>query len=427
MIHMRSFLPQEIENQQFLVNKNIKFCLVQITATGLKKSILDATTPMRAYFLENNIHNYERQLQGPAHKHLVKTHILSVNEGLETKTSMYRPETKLGDPRLWIYRLTDFTKADDIHAIIAVDGVLYVINITQVNIALCYHSLTFKSNPIRDLIQSLYSKSISVSEELLQKFRLDAGVWHASEVTADTGIGRTIETLLGIEMNSSKLADYKGIEIKSHREKRKTQKNVLFTQTPDWNLSRFKSGIQIVNKYGYPFSADWLTLQNTLSCDKPNSQNMQLNVDQIKALLEMKYISDQRNEDIAVWRLVKLHERLATKHHETFWVEVKNQIVDNKEYFCYSFIEHTKNPILSQFDILLEQSLITLDIMLHRPDKHGDTYSFKIKKKAMPLLFPESTIYNLLNTDSDNLDIFEEPINQMVAQEKSLFKDDDFS
>ena len=45
----------------------------------------------------------------------------------------------------------------------------------------------------------------------------------------------------------------------------------------------------------------------------------------------------------------------------------------------------------------------------------------------MPLLFPESTIYNLLNTDSDNLDIFEEPINQMVAQEKSLFKDDDFS
>ena len=26
---------------------------------------------------------------------------------------------------------------------------------------------------------------------------------------------------------------------------------------------------------------------------------------------------------------------------------------------------------------------------------NGDTYSFKIKKKGMPLLFPESIIYNI--------------------------------
>ena len=33
--------------------------------------------------------------------------------------------------------------------------------------------------------------------------------------------------------------------------------------------------------------------------------------------------------------------------------------------------------------------------ILCRPSGHGDTYSFKIKKKGMPLLFPESMIYNL--------------------------------
>jgi hypothetical protein len=46
---------------------------------------------------------------------------------------------------------------------------------------------------------------------------------------ADTAIGRTLETLLGIDINSSKKPDYKGIELKSYREKRGNRKN-LFAQ-----------------------------------------------------------------------------------------------------------------------------------------------------------------------------------------------------
>ena len=60
-----------------------------------------------------------------------------------------------------------------------------------------------------------------------------------------------------------------------------------------------------------------------------------------------------------------------------------------------SEIEHTKNPNVGQFDVLIEQNIITVDLLLCHPSGHGDTYSFKIKKKGMPLLFPESVIYNL--------------------------------
>ena len=74
--------------------------------------------------------------------------------------------------------------------------------------------------------------------------------WMPSEVMADTGIGRTVETVLGIPMNASKLGDYKGIELKSKREKAKVRSN-LFTQAPNWELSNLKSGQAIVRKYGY--------------------------------------------------------------------------------------------------------------------------------------------------------------------------------
>lgn len=72
----------------------------------------------------------------------------------------------------------------------------------------------------------------------------------------------------------------------------------------------------------------------------------------------------------------------------------------NKVSFCRYIIcifvhKHTKNPNVGQFDVLLEQNIITVDLLLCRPSGHGDTYSFKIKKKGMPLLFPESVVYKI--------------------------------
>ena len=64
MIHMRSFTPFEEDNLAFLVNMGIKFTQVEITPTGLDKGILDSTVPMRTFFKENRIHDYESQNQG---------------------------------------------------------------------------------------------------------------------------------------------------------------------------------------------------------------------------------------------------------------------------------------------------------------------------------------------------------------------------
>ena len=195
-------------------------------------------------------------------------------------------------------------------------------------------------------------------------------------------------------MNSDKTPDYKGIELKSHREKRSSKKNVLFTQTPDWDISTSKSGREIVAKYGYLTDDGKFTNQNTVQCSPTNSHLLFPNVNHLDELLELQ-AEHKKKEDIAAWRLMKLHNRLLTKHHETFWIEVVNEINDGKEYFCYKQVEHTKNPNVGQFDVLLEQNQITVDLLLCRPSGNGDTYSFKIKKKVIPLLFPESVIYNV--------------------------------
>ena len=392
---------------EYLVNKNVKFTQVQITATGLKKSILDATTPMRTYFKENNVHDYALQNKGQDNKVIIKTYILTEYKEIETQTSLYRPETKDGDPRLWIYRLKETTEADDIHAIIAPTPTsLFVINLTKVDIIKCCESSLV--NPIQDLISVFYHSSNLISNELLAILRSYENQWIDTDLRADTAIGRQVEALLGIDMNASKLPDYKGIELKSFRSQRPSIKKNLFCKVPDWDLSHLKSGAEIVEKYGY-MSGGIKSYRNTLYCKAPNSQNLRLNMNYPDDLLEIeedKILGENQFKkvaDVAVWRLQTLHECLLTKHHETFWIEVDTRIGDHgQEQFMFNKIEHTRNPIVSQFDILLEQSMITVDLLLGRPKvdpetgkpkKGGDAVSFKIKKSAAGLLFPDSTIY----------------------------------
>lgn len=395
---MRQFNTFEERNVGFLVDRQVEYSTIQITETGLQKSIMDATASVRAYLLEKGIHDYENQPQGPDNKRLVETFILTETEAIRTQSSLYRPVTKRGDPRLWVYKLNKYIGADEIFALVAFGQKLYVINLSRIDIEEA--CLSCIETPMRDLIESIHGLATSVSDELLGMIRDRMSDWIPSELLADTGIGRTVETVLGIPMNDSTLPDYKGIELKSKREKAKVRSS-LFTQTPNWALSRCTSGREIVEKYGYiPDGYTHKALHVTLSALRPNPQGMGLSLNFEKDRLEANeyqlVVNDkgmyEKLDDIAVWQLADLHGRLLTKHHETFWIDVDSSIRGSQEFFRVTAIEHTKNPVLSQFDTLLEQGKITVDFLLCR-NSGGDTYSFKIGKKDRHLLFPDSVIY----------------------------------
>lgn len=387
---MRKHNELEERNIKFLLDHNVNFTQVETTATGLDKCIMDSTAPMRTYFLENGIHDYSAQPQGQCYKEFRAACIITPTEMVQTKVSFYRPETKKGDPRMWIYTLGRYSEGNDIHALFWHDETLFSINITQIDIAKYYYSKII--NPIHDILSDIDREGNYVANELLHKFIAVSNQWFKAEVTADTGIGRTIESYLGIKMNSDKTPDFKGIELKSHRDKRSNNRNVLFTQTPDWDISNLRSGREIAEKYGYLDSRGEKTYRNTVQCNVLNSQNLFLYINETEDNLEL-WAKKRKYEDVVAWRLMNLHQRLLTKHHETFWIEVENVIRDGEEYFRYKKIEHTKNPNVGQFDILLEQGVITVDLLLNRSNGHGDTYSFKIKKKGMELLFPDSITY----------------------------------
>ena len=152
-----------------------------------------------------------------------------------------------------------------------------------------------------------------------------------------------------------------------------------------------------MNAFGYSRGDDF-KLNCTVSCLVRNSQGLKLKMDnEISQLIENSDKSDVG--DFVVWGLETLHKRLLEKHNKTFWIAADSLMIGGKEYFQYKKVEHTKKPIVSQFDILLEQGIITLDHLIKRIPTGGARERgplFKIKPNALDLLFPPSQSYSLL-------------------------------
>ena len=393
---MRQLTTLEINRIKLLTEKSVELCLIEPTGTGLEKSIMDATGSVRTYLKTCNIHDFELQKQGQENKIQINSFLISSNELVSSVASLYRPNTKKGDPRIWFKGLGAYSNSNDILGIIAFEKQLYVLNITQLDLQKLIEGEI--SNPLQDLVNEINQISNEVAVELLILLNKIAAKGPVpAMLQADTAIGRTLETLLGIDINSSKKPDYKGIELKSYRDKRGNRKN-LFAQVPDWNLSKFKSSAEILNAFGYSRGEDF-KLYCTVSTLVRNSQGLKLKMDsEISQLIEN---SDKSSVgDFVVWGLENLHKRLLEKHNETFWIAADSITIGGKEHFQYKKVEHTKKPIVSQFDILLEQGIITLDHLIKRKSTGSVVEKgpiFKIKPNSLALLFPPSQSYFLLS------------------------------
>lgn len=390
---MRKLTANEEEKLKILTKNSVSLTLIEPTETGLKKSIMDATGSVRNYLRKNHFHDYTLQSQGPENKVIIEGLIYEENTVSKSNTSLYRPNTKNGDPRIWFSGLTKHANSNEILAIICFDSKIHVINLTHLPVKKLMDSMLI--NPLKELVQAINGLENIISNELLLMLRKIAKTPIRSLVNADTSVGRTLETALGININSSKQPDYKGIELKSFRDNKGNRKN-LFAQVPEWNLSKFKSSSQILDAFGYYREEDF-KLYCTVSAITRNSQGLALKVNSdINHLIENS--NNKEVGDFVIWTLEKLHERLLEKHKETFWVAADTLQIDGKEHFLYKQVEHTKKPIVSQFDILLEQGIITLDHLIKRNSKGRVVEKgplFKIKPNALNLLFPPSEKYLL--------------------------------
>ena len=392
----------EIERQRLerLTAEAIDVTLLQPTRTGLEKAILDATAPVRNYLLEKGIHDYQGQRQGTANRVYIEAQLLDIDHVTSSRASLYRPETKSGDPRIWFRGLPDYSNPDDMIAVTAHEGRLLLVNLTQIDIVQVLDNR--RTGPLLEALHAISGESREVSDELLARLREIAARGLLASVMddrADTAIGRTLEAALGIEMNANRAPDYRGIELKSYRRSARASREnrkTLFARVPNWEISKFKSSAQILDAFGYQRENDF-KLYCTTSTQRPNSQGLFFRLNEKAAQLD-ECSTDSEIGAFASWLMTDLRRALLEKHNETFWIGGTSHMVDGREHFRFLDVLHTRKPILSQFDILLEQGEVTMDHLIKRNSKGRVSEKgplFKINSAALGLLFPPSQKYYL--------------------------------
>lgn len=366
------------------------------TPTGLKKSIMDATSTFRDFLVDAGIHNFSRQEQGQECKVVVPARMVFADGFEPTKVSLYRPNTKTGDPRVCVYGLKAHAKPYNLLALFAWDGLLHVVNCSD---AAVLRSIRNADTPLGAIALAARPGLSPEAGELLELLRgIGAQGWIPTMRAGDTGIGMTLETLLGIEANSSKLPDFKGIEIKAKRAGRKRKNRVnLFSQVPNWKLSPLGSNKAILDAYGYEV-AGRRQLYCTISGKMPNPNGFILSFDGDKDWLGQNHVGMEKLTQMVIWEMSKLRERLKSKHRQTFWVSAETRGRGATEEFHYVQVEHTRAPRVRNFEALVEAGVITLDYTLYekgeRVGDHG--FLFKVNPKDFNALFPPSEFHALV-------------------------------
>ncbi len=372
------------------------------TETGYEKSIMDATQMVRDLLSDTGVHNYWKQGQGPENKVQIKSYFVNIDSLTETHASLYRPQTKKGDPRIWFGNLRQYCKPNNLLALIVIRKEIYVFNLSNEQVLDSLLHRQFAD----DIIQEAVIEKFSVSRELLGKIQAIHDLGFLRSITrGDPGVGDTLENALGISRNNSKLPDYKGIELKASRltrngKPKSTTRVNLFTKVPDVGLS-YRDILETYGKVQIPkgMTEPRLQIYETCRASRPNAYDLMLDAKSSDDKLDLVYSVNNANKFVSGWMYEGLKETLKIKHRETFWVKAVSETRDGVEYFRYDKIEHTKQPNTSVLIPLFSTDRITVDLAAHidlKTNKYKDHgVLFKIEPYDLHLLFGEPEIFDL--------------------------------
>jgi hypothetical protein len=196
----------------------------------------------------------------------------------------------------------------------------------------------------------------------------------------DTGIGKTLEDLLGIKENNVPLPDIGEVaELKSYRKNAKSMMT-LFTLEP-----LPKGGDRdrlLLDNFGYSKRDNKRPkeLHSTLSCKRYNNQNLRLLVEKDK--IRVKGKGKRLN---IFWDMESLRNKFNEKLPALVYVLADTKIVDGVEYFHFN-----EAYLLEDFDFELFKKRVKADDivvdfrMYYRPNgsvrNHGTGFRVKINK-----------------------------------------------
>lgn len=171
----------------------------------------------------------------------------------------------------------------------------------------------------------------------------------------NTGIGYTLETLLGIAENNIKLPDFGTIELKSKRKTASTPVTMFTFNSGAWRLPQKDA----ILKYGYKDKQNRFALK----CFVTTSANAQgLSVAVENDVLKLRHAD---GTVVAEWQGADLAAYFRAKLPALALVLADAVTINGKEAFCYNEAYLLSNPTENTLLQSIEQGVILIDLRMH--------------------------------------------------------------
>ncbi len=222
-------------------------------------------------------------------------------------------------------------------------------------------------------------------EELVGKIReINLRGPIAAEGRGSGRYGLALERELGIEKNSSKAPDFKGIEIKT---KASAKLQTLFSRTPS-RYTGCANALDVLHTHGYDKKGRRQLYTSMTS--KGDSLGFSIQ-------LAEHYISVVRNnEEIMQYDNERLEQALISKHTESAFVTVQTH--DQGATCTFDSLVHCKQPSFARLRELIDTGHIYLDFTLSVKNGKARDHGFlwRINGTEIEAIFAETHKYNLL-------------------------------
>ena len=209
--------------------------------------------------------------------------------------------------------------------------------------------------------------------------RLRKKGWVRSKRKGPTGVGHTLEWLLGLAENNIAIPDWGRVELKAHRIGSSSMITLFTFNRKVWRTKP----LDAVRKYGTPDENGRLGLYFTMS-RTPNSTGLFLHVE--ADAISVRHIS---GEIIAEWQLDALAERFMQKLPGLIVVSALCEMRGDVEWFKFErarLLAGTSPEIIRN---QISEGNILVDLRLHdqvtRARNHGT--GFRAREDILPSLF----------------------------------------
>lgn len=203
--------------------------------------------------------------------------------------------------------------------------------------------------------------------------------WIQSKRRGSTGIGQTLEQILGLDENNIALPDLGNVELKAHRIGSSSMITLFTFNRKAWKMKP----LEAVRRYGTRDSNGRLGLYFTMS-RTPNSMGLFLHVESDS--ISVRHISGQI---VAEWQLDALAQRFMQKIPGLILVSAFSEMRGDSEWFKF---ERAQLLTGTSPEILRSQILagnVLVDLRLHdqitRARNHGT--GFRTHEDKLALLF----------------------------------------